>query len=152
MYRFVNLSLFICMIAISGCGGGDVSGSKRTVKTVPASGVLTLDDKPFGPIHIDLLPLTKGAHLRTARTNVNADGTFVLGTYEEADGAAPGNYKVLLGNMGENMMDAPPAVQDTQVSVPEGGSDSIKIILKSAGNTSGPGAGSLLNPTLKKSK
>ncbi|QDT96625.1 hypothetical protein [Gimesia aquarii] len=151
MIRSVNILLLLFAITISGCGGDDAAGSKRTVKTVPASGTLTLDDKPFGPIHIDLLPIEKkGDNVRTAKADVNADGTFVLGTYEEADGAAPGNYRVVLGNMGENLMEPPPAVQDTQVLVPEGGGDSIKIILKSAGKDAG--AGSLLNPTIKKAK
>lgn len=151
MLRSANVLIVILMLTLSGCGGGDASGDKRTVKTVPASGVLTLDDKPFGPIHIDLLPIQKqGDNVRTAKANVNADGTFVLGTYEEEDGAAPGNYRVVLGNMGENFMDPPPAVQDTQVMVPEGGGDSIKIVLKSTkGDT---GAGSLLDMNLKKAK
>jgi|GEM_PF-2484166 len=149
--RSVNVLFAVFMLALTGCGGDEASGGKRTVTTVPASGVLTLDDKPFGPIHIDLLPLKKaGDNVRTAKANVNSDGTFVLGTYEESDGAAPGNYRVVLGNMGENMMDPPPAVADTQVLVPEGGGDSIKIILKSAkGDT---GASSLLDMNLKKGK
>lgn len=151
MMRSANVllaTLMICLMA--GCGGGDAAGSKRTVQTVPASGSLTLDDKPFGPIHIDLLPLSSGDNVRTARANVNEDGTFVLGTYEEADGAAPGSYRVVLGNMGENLMDPPPAVQETQVMIPEGGGDSIKIILKSA--KADAATDSLLNPTIKKAK
>ncbi|WP_417378976.1 hypothetical protein [Gimesia sp.] len=151
MIRLGNLLIYSLLITLCGCSGGDASGDKRTVTTVPASGVLTLDDKPFGPIHIDLLPLQKqGDNVRMARSNVNADGTFVLGTYEEDDGAAPGNYKVVLGNMGENMMEAPPAVADTQVLVPEGGGSDIKIILKSA--KADTGTGSLLAPDLKKEK
>lgn len=143
--------LLIVMVFVSGCSGDGASGEKRTVETVPASGILTLDDKPFGPIHIDLLPLEKkGDHVRTAKANVKDDGSFVLGTYEEADGAAPGSYRVVLGNMGENMMDPPPAVEETQVLIPTTGGDSIKIILKSAGNSSG--TSSLLDKNLKRTK
>lgn len=150
MMRSANVLLATLMICLTGCGGGDAAGSKRTVQTVPASGTLTLDDQPFGPIHIDLLPLTSGENVRTARANVNEDGTFVLGTYEEEDGAAPGSYRVVLGNMGENLMDPPPAVQETQVMIPEGGGDAIKIILKSAKGDAA--ADSLLNPNIKKAK
>lgn len=88
----VPLSLAVCIL-VTGCGG------PTRLSTVQASGTVYLDDKPHGPARLTLTPVSAGStDVRSAiGGDVEPDGKFKLTTYEEGDGAPPGEYTVTLG-------------------------------------------------------
>jgi hypothetical protein len=66
------------------------SGCSDSGGIAPVSGVVTLDDKPLTEGFVMVTP----ADGRTARGTIQQDGTFVLGTYSDSDGAAIGKHPV----------------------------------------------------------
>ena len=81
----------LCLVALAmlaasaGCGSGHP-------KTVAVSGRVTVNGKPLPSGDIQLVP-EKG---RPAFGTIAADGRFVLGTFEDNDGAPKGTYKVVV--------------------------------------------------------
>lgn len=80
------LGLLFLSSVLAGCG--------RRELLVPGEGVVTLDGKPVAGATVFLL--SDGGESRTATAKTEADGTFRLATYG-ADGIAPGNYRVIVG-------------------------------------------------------
>ena len=60
------------------------------LSTVPAKGTVTLDGKPLADANITFTP-DRG---RSATGKSSADGTFVLSTYDQGDGAIVGHHLV----------------------------------------------------------
>jgi Domain of unknown function (DUF6795) len=80
--------LLIGLSAALGCG----SAGGKLPKTVPASGVVTLDGKPVDGAQVVIVPAGEG---KTGADGVtDASGHFSLRAYREKDGAIPGEYKV----------------------------------------------------------
>jgi hypothetical protein len=87
----VNHCRLICvivggLIAASGCSKGS-----NLPKTVPATGIVTLDGKPVAGAQIVLIPEAETA--TGAYGTSDASGRFSLRAYEEKEGAIPGAYK-----------------------------------------------------------
>src|SRR5437773_3663831 len=81
--RLTALALFLAMAA--GCGSGNTSPVRGKVAFkdgTPLTGGLVL----FRPVDEKLQV--------SARGDIREDGTFILGTYKEGDGAVPGKYQV----------------------------------------------------------
>lgn len=129
---------------LAGCGGSD------QLPTVKAAGTVTLDGKPYGPASVTLTPAggNPDDKRRPAVGPVAKDGSFTLRTYEEGDGAPPGEYTATLGpdtseaastdpNKMMGAMTGPPA-ETLKVTIPEGGSDSLKLEFKSTKQKKGP--------------
>lgn len=75
--------------ALIGCSGGDV-------KVYPVKGRVTYNGKPLvGGGAISLIPLTEQRG-KTAAGLIKPDGTYVLGTYGEADGSMTGEFRVVI--------------------------------------------------------
>ncbi len=90
----MRLATFGIAIALAfsltlGCG----SAGAHLPKTVPASGVVTLDGKPVDGAQVVLVPAKEGTTTGAFGTT-NASGHFSLRAFEEKDGAIPGDYKV----------------------------------------------------------
>src|SRR6478609_9449690 len=86
-----NRSLIWYLASLSALLGCSSSGANLP-KTVPASGVVTLDGKPVDGAQVVLVPAAEG---KTGAFGVtNSSGRFSLRAYEEKDGAIPGEYKV----------------------------------------------------------
>jgi hypothetical protein len=94
---------FTMAFVVAGCGGGE-----DRVETVPVTGTLQIDGKPFGPAQVDLR--SEDGSLPSATGKASADGTFSLSTYEPDDGAAIGAYRVtiLMDPMSEPFRAVPP--------------------------------------------
>jgi len=75
------------LMAVVGCSKGS-----HLPKTVPASGVVTLDGKPVDGAQVILVP--DGGGVTGAYGATDAYGRFSVRAYEEKDGAIPGAYKV----------------------------------------------------------
>lgn len=83
--RYCSL-LFV--FAVVSCG----PSTGHLPKTVPASGVVTLDGNPVEGAQVVIVPAAEGPTGATAVTD--ASGRFSLRAYPEKDGAIPGEYKV----------------------------------------------------------
>jgi hypothetical protein len=75
------------LLAVGGCSKGS-----NLPRTVPASGIVTLDGKPVDGAQVVFVP---AGDAKTGATGVtNASGKFSLRAYPEKDGAIPGEYQV----------------------------------------------------------
>ncbi|WP_437193613.1 carboxypeptidase-like regulatory domain-containing protein [Planctomicrobium sp. SH527] len=88
------LALSLILLA-SGCGGesGD-QWSQNRPKTSPASGVVTYKGQPVDGANVNFAPPSGDGTGASAMTD--AEGKFKLGTFDQADGAVPGAYKVII--------------------------------------------------------
>ncbi len=90
-YPALRVCLFL-MLGVSlagmttGCGG---SGNR--LPTAKASGVVLYDNAPLNGGSLLFVPVAGGP---SAQAMINSDGTFVVGTYTQSDGAVPGEYQV----------------------------------------------------------
>lgn len=78
-----------CLLA--GCGGGD------QFDTAPVSGTVTLNGEPVTGGTVMLRPIAEGETQiagKGASAPVQEDGSFVLTTYEQGDGAVVGKHHV----------------------------------------------------------
>lgn len=84
-------NLFLVVVFV-GCGGGKSSVTgKVTTKGEPVKG----GSLTFAPISAASGTGDKAVPARPAVGKVKDDGTFVMGTDKESDGAPPGKYTVL---------------------------------------------------------
>ncbi len=88
--RFLVGTVLLAMLQ-TGCGG------EPAPKLVPASGRVTLHDKPLPGMTVLFLPdPSAGLKGKEARGTTNQNGNFTLETYPYGTGAMPGRYKVTI--------------------------------------------------------
>jgi hypothetical protein len=89
--RWLRVAAVGCALAAAGgCGGTNLYPVRGTVAFKNGA--------PFTPLvggQVVFEPLEPAAK-ESARGEIQADGTFRLGTYRSGDGARPGKYKVLV--------------------------------------------------------
>ena len=85
-------SLSLAILPCWGCGGG---GTPHLGKTVPVKGRITYRGKPLVQGTVTFEPEDTG---REASGDIGPDGTFVLTTFTDGDGAVPGIHRVRVGN------------------------------------------------------
>jgi hypothetical protein len=84
-WRLTALVLTLTMIA--GCGSGNTS---------PVRGkVVFKDGSPLNGGLVRFRPVDEKLQV-SARGDIQEDGTFILGTYKDDDGAVPGKYQVAI--------------------------------------------------------
>lgn len=76
------------VLLVAGCS----SGGGNLPRTVPASGVVTLDGKPVDGAQVVFVPADAG--VTGAYGVTDASGRFSLRAFEQKDGAIPGQYLV----------------------------------------------------------
>ena len=88
-FRFqIVLSVFGYVLAgVAGCGPARPT-------TYPTGGIVKFtDETPVRSGYIELIPVSGGP---SARGKIENDGTFVVGTYSTADGAAAGDFVAII--------------------------------------------------------
>lgn len=75
--------------AVTGCGGSD------KLPVYPTEAIVLLDDKPFGPTKVQLVPV--GEKGRTTNGEVDENGKVTFTSYSPGDGVPEGEYKVVVG-------------------------------------------------------
>lgn len=129
----------LLILGMFGCSP-DASDSAK-YKTVPLTGKVTLDGKPYGPGTIGFIPTVAGT--TSASAAVRADGSFEATTYVTGDGVGPGKYEVKLGGATEeDLATTDPAkmmaqaaggtIETVTLDVPATGLTDIEIKLKSS--------------------
>jgi hypothetical protein len=83
--RIRGLHLVILLAALPGCGGAGIT---------PVQGLVTLEGTPVTGATVLFMP--DGSEGRPATGFTTPDGTFRLTTYKTDDGAAPGQYRVVI--------------------------------------------------------
>jgi hypothetical protein len=88
-------SLLFLTITITGCGG---STRKGWTATVPVKGKVTYKGEPVAEAQVTFHPASTGggSEIPGAFALTDAQGNFVLRTFGDADGAAPGEFVVLV--------------------------------------------------------
>lgn len=94
----------LLVVGLAGCSSNE--GSIDKLPVYPATGVVRMDGKPFGPVVVELAPVDRESNskARTVMGTADAQGKVTFGTYEVADGAAAGEYKVVI----RSSLSAPP--------------------------------------------
>src|SRR5262249_24214399 len=89
----IMISRFLCyfvLVAVALCAPLGCSSGPKLVKV---QGVVTLDGQPLPGATVSFVPVGEGP---TANGLTDKEGNFQLGTYSTSDGAAPGQYKVIV--------------------------------------------------------
>ena len=94
------------MIATSGCGR-----PAHQLDTAAVRGTVTLDGQPLPGGYVYVTP-SKG---RAAKGKIQSDGTFVLGTYQKADGVQVGAHPVTVAPVPSDEL----GPMEAAVSIPE---------------------------------
>lgn len=84
-----SLALVGCLL-VCGCSGGSNLPARS-----PVTGTVLLHGEPAAGVNVQFIPLdeVKG---RSASGQTDAQGKYVLQTFEAKDGAVPGDYKVVV--------------------------------------------------------
>lgn len=86
---YARASVIAVLLAVAGCGQSD------RVKVHPVEGQLTWNGQPLPNALVVLHPQNPAdARVLPARAQTDAEGKFHVTTYDNADGAAIGEYKV----------------------------------------------------------
>ncbi|XZE34886.1 hypothetical protein SH501x_000360 [Pirellulaceae bacterium SH501] len=134
-FTVVAFLIFLC-IGAAGCNGGP--------KIAPARGVVVFEDGT--PVKVGTVE-TKHTELEgvQARGSIQEDGTFVLGTFSEADGAAVGKHRCVVVQfvMVEDVPGFKPSTQGVvnpahasyatsglTIDIPEEGTDELKLVVR----------------------
>jgi len=88
MSRILWLPVLLATVLLTGCGGGEFD-------TTAVSGTVTFDGQPVTSGRIRFVPQGDSTITgKPAQGEVQPDGTFVLTTYDEGDGAVVGRHRV----------------------------------------------------------
>jgi hypothetical protein len=82
----------LALLALAGCSSDD-----GRLPVVPVTGSVTYKGQPVADAQVIFLNRENNRPAATANTGV--DGSFRLSTYEEGDGATPGNYWVTVSKL-----------------------------------------------------
>jgi hypothetical protein len=89
--RRCALWAMIAVVCSAGCGRGD------RLKTYPTTGTITFSNgKRFSGGDGAFIVLESIEHALTATGPIDADGRFVLGTYDPGDGAVAGRHRAAI--------------------------------------------------------
>lgn len=94
--------LTLCGLAVlMGCGSAEDKWKEGRLKTVPASGIVTLNGTPVADATVIFAPTNPTGVGCAAKSDAN--GKFELSTYPDELGAVPGSYTVMV-----NKIEVPP--------------------------------------------
>ncbi len=91
LWKPYRVLVALVLVLVVGCG----KGAAPWEKTYPVKGVISFKGKPVADAELSFFPEDASyPDLVRPRAKSGADGTFVVWTYEQGDGAPVGSYKV----------------------------------------------------------
>jgi hypothetical protein len=112
MCRRPILGTMILLVALSGGCSSPTELAQKMV--VPVKGVVTYKGKPLTTGSIRFEPVDAG---REAYGTIQPDGTFVLSTFKEGDGAFRGTHTVVVTGVGRSIPAKYGSAASSQVEV-----------------------------------
>jgi len=113
--------LLVAALAITGTLGCGSADTRFHAPTIPVKGKLLVDGKPFGPCVIFFAVINPDPDPKkfvpTVTGQVKEDGSFVLTTYNQGDGAPVGTYRVSLGADTLNLLTKVPNCKPLDVEI-----------------------------------
>ena len=128
MNRALFLVLLPGLFSLVGCGGGADAGRQPVF---PVTGTVTMFGAPLADATVAFAPQNKQP---TAIGKTNAQGEFKLTSYEYGDGAAEGNFKVIISK-------AAPSTKSSAASSGGGGDHEAAEVAAGAHEAAGSGGG-----------
>lgn len=114
-------------LTLAGCGGG-----ADLPPTYPASGTVTLDDKPLANVLVRFHPESG----RGAESITDENGKFTLTTFNTADGALEGQHQVTVHPMSSDVEEPADPANETGAGLNADGTEvSTEQLEKTAGTT-----------------
>jgi len=133
------LAAFATPYLITGCN----SGPTRP-ETVTVNGKATLDGEPLSGVTVVFQPAQPSETVISSSGSLQGDGTFQLTTFEQFDGATPGEFTVML-QPDATLMKSPPAVKPQTVTISkEGYTASSPLVINFEGQKGKKGASSAM--------
>lgn len=125
----------VVVIAVAGCSGSD------RPTTVPVRGKVTYKGQPVtqGTVTFQPVKAAEGYPQRPATGTINSDGTYELATFENGDGAIPGEYQVaVISKTGEATVEEPNALEKWLVPQKYGDAGQSGLTASVSSDASGP--------------
>lgn len=116
-------------LTLTGCSDGAAGAAKRE-KVSKVSGKVTMAGAPVASAIVTFSP---GGKQPAANGRTDAEGKYTLTTYDPGDGAAPGDYTVLVTKEGASATSAMPTGHD-----PTGAKPVDSAAMHSAQKVAGP--------------
>jgi hypothetical protein len=104
LYRLNRATVLSLVILFQGCGGG--AGTEGRQKVYPVTGKVTFSG---GPVVNALVSFSPKGQQPVAVGRTDDSGVYQLTTYDRNDGAAEGDYTVLVSKSSSSADTAPPA-------------------------------------------
>jgi hypothetical protein len=86
----------VCLVPVGGCGSGGVA----VTPLVPVKGKVTYKGKP---LTVGTVRFEPDGYGRMASGKLQSDGTFVLSTLKDGDGAAVGHHRVYVTDVDKSL-------------------------------------------------
>jgi hypothetical protein len=103
--RFGTFAAVVTGLVLAGCGNAGVGPKPKPVFKI--SGKITLNGAPVANAMVSFSPKAENQPAATGRTGT--DGKYTLTTYDPGDGAAAGDYVVLVTKSTVSSTAGPPA-------------------------------------------
>jgi hypothetical protein len=153
MIRNFVLLWFVASVAIGfftmiGCD----SKPQRSAEVVPASGVVTMNGQPLAGAAVTFHPASGNGgggapgSKPAARAKTDAEGRFRLWTFDENDGAVPGEHKVTINKVEMTAPDVDPDAPDYNPKREAPEPKVTYIVLEKFGNPQTSGLTATVNP------
>lgn len=122
-HLMLPLAAAFLLLPIIGCGN-----SNRGPRTVPASGILTLDGVPVEGAAVAFVQQDQGKHFAQGYTD--AEGKFSLNAFEYKTGAVPGEYMVSIQKTVVEVAKAQPGSEESEhEGEGEGAGETVRNVL-----------------------
>jgi hypothetical protein len=100
--RSRSASLMIpALLCLGACWGCGAEGSGALPPLIPVKGKVTYKGKPLTKGLVKFQP--DGGYGRSARGELQADGTFVLSTNKEGDGVVAGSHRISITDLDKSL-------------------------------------------------
>lgn len=110
------ITVALMILCLAGCGSGSDEWAAKRPTPVPAGGAVLHKGQPVSDATVLFVP---EGHKHAAIGRTDADGKFKLQTFEQDDGAVPGDFKVTVRKVEVIAAAGDPEEDDAELPPPE---------------------------------